>query len=174
MLEAYIAHSFGHINRTTSEQPSNNWYEMLNINNKVVKMKMDTGSQANVICKKLLNELSIKHDIKSTKRSLTSYTNHTIKLVGVCTLNCKLANEVESQELEFFVTEENHQALLGCEAMRKFELIKATHQIEKIDIENKEQKDAMKIIEEYKEVFKGLGKINKKYSIKLAEGAIPS
>ncbi|XP_044750579.1 uncharacterized protein LOC123310930 [Coccinella septempunctata] len=81
------------------------WYVLLKINDEIVKFKLDSGAQANLISMKILKLINFPSDlILKSDKILKSYTNDNLKILGKCFLNCQYKEN--SHKLEFFVVEE--------------------------------------------------------------------
>ncbi|GFR85648.1 Gag polyprotein [Elysia marginata] len=89
------------------------------INSLKVRLKVDTGAQANILPLKLFKELNKKATIKmmKTKQKPTSYSGDKIQVVGKCTLN------VMETALQFYVTDTGEDPILGLKASQELQLI---------------------------------------------------
>ena len=90
------------------------------INSLKVRLKVDTGAQANILPLYLFKELNKNATIKmmKTKQKLTSYSGDKIEVVGKCTLN------IMNTALEFYVTDTKEDPILGLKASQQLRLIK--------------------------------------------------
>ena len=71
-----------------------------------VKLKVDTGSQANILPQKVFQSLKEKLKLARTSSKLTSYTGDILPILGQCKLTC------EGKDLEFFVVRTNQSPIL--------------------------------------------------------------
>ena len=141
------------------------WNTDIIVNNKKLKLKVDTGAMCNVLSVehlKMLNLLNIP--IKSSGVRLRAYTGDSLKVIGVCNIQCKKNNE--NYNLEFFIVESNTQAILGLSSCIKLKVIK---KIESVSSDNYFNE----ITTKYSDVFTGIGCLSKPYSIKLKENVRP-
>lgn len=145
------------------------WTQEIRIQNSVVQLKLDTGSQANLLPFSLYKNMMKNNKLQKTNNKLVSYTGNEIELVGYCKLVCYVKGI--SKELPFYITRNETQPLLGLEGIQNLELLK---RVENITSDDEEQKRCWRIIESYKDVFEGLGCANYEYTIKLREDAQPT
>lgn len=142
------------------------WREAVLVDNFEIVFKIDTGSEVNIIPINEYRNISEKRNLEKTDKKLRSYTGHSLKILGTCKLNCTFGNK--SHILEFFVVDQDSNALLGLQACEQLGLINRAVS-KNVDIVNIQD-----IFEEYKDVFTGkLGKLPYVYDIKLKENAIP-
>lgn len=113
-----------------------------------------------------------------TRINLRTYDNKPIPHKGVCRVNL-LGNGKKVNAL-FVLVEGNRQAILRLKACLRLGLIKRVHGIDKEKVTRNGQKEATpkKVtdsdwVKEYKEVFKGIGRLPGEHKIKLKENAIP-
>lgn len=158
------------------------WFEMIKIGPKVIKFKLDTGSQVNImpndIFMKLSEQTRKETKLRQTDRKLVSYTNHNIKIRGICNLECSTKNG--NKKLEFFIIEEKRQPLLGLVGIEELMLIKRIEEIGSTKNESKENsekiglKKCAEIIDDYEDVFRGIGCTKRVYKIKLKDNVEPT
>lgn len=161
------------------------WLKECIINNKlIVKFRLDTGADCNILPAHLFNKLNLNNSLIKPKKTLRGITGHKIKALGVANLNIKTAkNQNFSFNTNFYVMNVN-KALLSLDTCIRLKLIerKSCNNINNVqearDSDNKEQVQVNefkidKLIENYKDVFDGLGCSKEKYTIKLNKNAIP-
>ncbi|UYV65657.1 hypothetical protein LAZ67_3004985, partial [Cordylochernes scorpioides] len=141
------------------------WKKSIIVNGKEICFKLDSGAEVNVLPYTFTRQMK-GLEIFQTNRKLTSYTGHEIKIKGIATLNCKTKNKTES--LEFFIADGYYQPILGIEAIEKLSLIK------KCDAVHTEQNNSAKeILNRYKNIFEGIGRLPIEHKIRLKENATP-
>lgn len=142
------------------------WRETVIINNKEVSLKIDTGAEVNVLPFKVFNDVKINETIDFTKRKLTSYTGHNLKVVGVSKLKCNVKNK--SENLEFYIVDQESSALLGIEACEQLGFVNRNVLVNVDSVHGKN------FVEEFNDVFSGkMGKLPYEYKIKLDANAEP-
>lgn len=87
------------------------WKENINVSGKNVYFKVDTGSEVNIIPRNVYEALPNKQKLVRTMSKLTSYSEHVIKTLGKCKLNCCFKGK--NTVLNFYVTEKNNDPILG-------------------------------------------------------------
>lgn len=150
----------------------------LQVNNKVkvnLKFKLDTGASVNII---LLEQLKlIEFSLRKIQRNteiLKTYTGDRISVLGKCFLNLQFKDKCLNN-VEFYIVEGKNESILGLNSSIKLGVV-TLHSDVKINSINAEQKlndEYIDIIDEYKDIFKGIGKISKPYHIEIKDNAIP-
>ena len=153
----------GSINQSSCD--ADEWFVQVQLKSgQVLKLKLDTGAQANVMPLHTYN--SIKEsvsELQPTDARLTGYGGHRLSLAGKCHINCYYKNN--PYNLEFYVVEAQSPAALGLKACMDMKLIKPVLTIS--------QQNTDPILQEYEEVFSGIGKMDSGYTITLKPDAIP-
>lgn len=94
----------------------------LEVNNKLLSTFIDTGSVVTLISKKTSNKLGIHGEsLKKNSRLLTSFSNHSVKVLGQVTLKVML-NKNESVYHDFVVVPDHYLAteiLVGSDLLRR-------------------------------------------------------
>lgn len=158
--------------------PGEEWIIHMDVNSTDVTLKLDTGAQVNILPMKDFLRLKRKPKINQRKVHLKTYDNKTIPTKGVCRVS--LSYKGIKKDVFFVLVDGDRQAILGLKSCIQFGLIKRVHVINKEMTTQKRRKDATTEritqndwIKEYKEVFKGIGKLPGKHKIKLRENAEP-
>ena len=135
------------------------WTAILQLNNRALEFKVDTGADVTVIPER---EYHPKEDGKLETASipLNRPTGETLETSGRFTARLNRKG-VESQQ-EIYVVRNLRRALLGRPAIQALNI---AVQIEPV------QGDS--VVEQFPELFRGLGKLKDTYQIKLREGATP-
>ncbi|XP_044766752.1 uncharacterized protein K02A2.6-like [Coccinella septempunctata] len=147
------------------------WSITLQIENIKIKLKIDTGACVNIINYKDFLDLKKKQNTKIVRadNKLISYTGNKIPVIGNCFLNINYRNKLYN--LEFLVVKgDQYQAIIGLDTCLKLNLIKKVEAIENNNLDIEEYKN---LINEYEDIFKGIGKLNKHYHIELKDDAVP-
>ncbi|XP_065941318.1 retrovirus-related Pol polyprotein from transposon 297 [Magallana gigas] len=145
------------------------WTESVTINNVPVTFKLDTGAQANIIPRNVFNSLQIsrKH-LQSVNVNLITYNGDVMKPDGKVDIRCRI-RKVE-HTLPFYVTNKGSTPILSKETCARLGLIQHIP-AESIDKDVCMSKD--KLIEQYADIFSGLGKLPGKYHIEIHKSANP-
>ena len=78
---------------SVSEINCRDWTEVIKVNNINLLCKIDTGAQANVMSKYILNKLHNSNKLTLSKITLNAYGETTIPVFGKIKANCKLHDE---------------------------------------------------------------------------------
>ncbi|GBO21498.1 hypothetical protein AVEN_175147-1 [Araneus ventricosus] len=105
------------VGNVSADSMSSSWQDILLINDRPVNFKIDTGAQANIISKKLLDDI-YRSGVNVTKTSvkLSTYTGQTIELLGCTTLPVNKNLNSPVIHLDFLVTKNSYQPILGLTA----------------------------------------------------------
>jgi transposase InsO family protein len=135
-------------------------FTTLTLKGRRVKLKVDTGSQANIISIDDIEKMRPKPVLKRTKSTLTSYTGDKLPVIGQTNIRYK------QEDLIFFVTdsEVKQVPLLGLKSSRDLGIIKVVFNTE---IQKKDP------IQEYPKVFSGLGCLKDSYKIRIDTSVSP-
>ena len=131
---------------------------MINISNKSVKFKLDTGAEANIMPKSLFSKLK---DVKlrPTHTKLTTFSDTSIKPLGKTTVMCSEVKQNDNnQSLDFYVMDFQCTPLLGLSACQSLKLVQ---KVESIDNNITHES----LCKDYNHLFQGLGKFEGKYHI---------
>ncbi|CAB4014143.1 Hypothetical predicted protein, partial [Paramuricea clavata] len=136
----------------------------LKVNGKNVNFKIDTGAQCNVLPEEIFDGIKQKPQLIAAGTKLTAYGGAQVPVKGKCVLEIEQTAD-RKMEVEFFVVKApNAKALIGLQTCQNLELI-SINQISEI------QEKKADIIEDYKDVFTGLGLVEGEYHIELQENA---
>ena len=139
----------------------------LKVNNKSVKFKIDTGAQCNVLPKEIFDRIKKKPKLVATRTKLTAYGGTPVPVIGKCSLEIEQTAK-RKLDAEFFVVKApNAKPLNGLQTCQNLELIN-------INQVNDVQEKKTDLLEEYEDVFVGLGFIEGEYHIDLEENAKPT
>lgn len=150
-------------------------YVMLPVKGHITKLKIDTGSQVNIMPLKDLNKIVRSNpQINACTHNLVSYSEVKLTVLGTARLPVQSKTDVE-HELTFHMVETNQPGLLGLTSSQDLGLIKVVmvakteedqtepdrgEEVTKLSEELKEE-----ILQKYTQVFTGLGRLEKPYHI---------
>ncbi|GBM97684.1 Uncharacterized protein K02A2.6 [Araneus ventricosus] len=137
------------------------WLKKIDVENNMIEFKLDTGAEINVLPLSVYKSmcLPLKCTLSKTNITLVSYGNFKLNPEGELILNCSV-NQYHKVPLKFVVVNVSSRPILGLSACQKLNLIKKIEQVETIS------KDS--IMDQYSEVFKGLGEFpGKPYHIEI-------
>ena len=138
---------------------NNPWSIMVSINDKPVDFEIDTGAEVTVISSKAHHEIG-GPTLCAASKTLRGPSNSELPVKGQFTAMLKYKNKVIEQDL--YVVESLHKHLLGHPAIEALNIVTRVLTIE-----------GSGPVEQYPQLFVGLGKLEGEYSIRLEEGAKP-
>lgn len=140
---------------------SRDWIEVMKINDTLIPCKLDTGAQTNVMSKTDWDNLDIKSQIHPAKTKLKGYYNSDIPVLGKCIVS--IVHRGTRYPVQFVVVPGTAPALLGRNACEKLDLVKRIHTV----------RIPSQILNEYQDLFAGLGCLPGEVDIKLRPDAEP-
>ena len=130
----------------------------LNVNSKIVKFKLDTGAQANVIPYKVFKSVKGSEKLIPSKTRLVTYSGEKMHVLGKCKLNVLHKGKIEY--LEFIIVNFSAPCILGLQACEKLNLISRVMSVES---------SAKSLLKEYNDVFEGIGQLDGYHHIEIDE-----
>lgn len=97
------------------------WKEDIEINGKLVSFKVDTGSDATILPKRLLDMVAPRCELYPSRTVFRGFGGSVVKPIGVCKLPCTLNSQTKTIEIE--IVETDDVPLLGFIAAVQFNLI---------------------------------------------------
>ena len=141
------------------------WFSNLLVGGTSVKLKLDTGAEANVLPLSVYSKLKNKSPLLETSVVLSSYGDFKVKPEG--TLNPRCEAQGVKEYLPFFVAAVESPPILGLSACQKLNLVRRVETVAQAPLTKKE------ITEEFPDVFTGLGHMEGEYHIELDEKVEP-
>ena len=99
---------------------------------------------------------------------------HQLDTVNKRVLHTKANEATGSTPLEYYVIRDNVRPLLGLESCLALKLITLNDTVEQIGLSMNEVKKKPTILDEFKDVFEGLGCVEGEYNIKLKADSYPT
>ena len=144
------------------------FHEVIVVEDTEVCFQLDSGAKANVISLKNYNNLRRRPPLTTkTNTVLVSFSKHRLKPCGEVVLSAKYKDNVE--DVKFFVVEPEVESVLSGNICVKLGLLKRVHQL----TSNPPLTRTPVELDDYPELFSGLGCLPGTYRIELAEGATP-
>ena len=139
------------------------WTVMLKVEKSSVKFKIDTGAECNIISKSVCDKLGMKK-LQHSKAKLVSYTGHKLQIAGK--IQCSVQHKDKYYVLPFHAVPRIVDPILGlpsCEELNILKLVETTG----------EQKTAETLMEQYSDVFEGIGRLKEKHHIHVDKNVQP-
>lgn len=152
------------------------WYEPILILNKQINLKIDTGSQVNILNHGDFKRLGLcDSELSKTSTTLSSYSGHKIEVRGKILVNCSFNGH--PSKLPFYVLKSNSAcSILGLQAAKELKIIsenkKHKNSVETINTDLHNSGSLQDILDNHKTVFSGVGKVNTMHKITLRDDAI--
>lgn len=140
------------------------WQVNVKILQKNVNVKLDTGAQCNVLPLHVYKQISNK-PLKRSKSRLVSYSGHKLDTVGKATL--LVSTKDKFVPVEFEIVKNKATPPFGLKTCLKLNLISRLFSLNNRSVTNEE------ILENYRDVFEGLGCLSTEYQIRLDKDAKP-
>ncbi|UYV71623.1 hypothetical protein LAZ67_8003894, partial [Cordylochernes scorpioides] len=135
---------------------SDKWSAVISINGNKTSVHLDTGAQINVLPQKVISLWPAKPIIKPTSLKAYAYGHSELPIVGKCEVLCQYG---EKKSLcEFIIADVDAQTLITGDTCEKLEILKRINQINSHEMFLHDQ--TKKILEQFHEVFQGVGVIN--------------
>jgi len=143
---------------------SNQWHATMNVENYRIKFKLDTGAQVSTIPYDVYCKMKNKHKLLKTGAKVTTYDGSRIPVKGKCVMQCTYKGQTLEQE--FIVVDLQAEPILSLSACIDFDLLARINTVESQKCANKTTKHQKtnkmktgvgKILDEYSEVFEGMG-----------------
>ena len=154
-------HDFG-VDSIDESNNNDSWIVPLLVQNVMIPMKLDTGSDVNILPLDDFNSLQNRPNLRQTQVKLTAYNGEYIPVKGQAVLALK--HRGHTQRALFVICPGQVQPILGRKICDDMGLVKRV-----LDVEQKEEH----IMDEYQELFKGLGCVPGEISIQLRPDAEP-
>ncbi|XP_075733513.1 uncharacterized protein LOC142775690 isoform X1 [Rhipicephalus microplus] len=139
------------------------WTVRMTVNNVSVELKVDTGSQANLLPVRIYNRMHPSPEMKQSSVVLHSYGGDTIKHLGVIRTEATLGDQ--AIPLDFFVVRKGRQAILGLQASERLGLLSRVHSVSK---DGREE-----LVKDFRHLFTGTGCVKKVYHMVLQDNTVP-
>lgn len=143
------------------------WIVSLPVNGTSVALRIDTGAQANLISMTEIYAMKEKPKIINNRVLLKDYNGKDIESRGQCRLKVTVKNK--DYHVLFTVVPEGRESLLSGSTSKKLNLVKRVYNIRFAP----DTQTVESIVQQYQDVFKGLGCLPYTYKIQLKEDATP-
>ena len=140
-----------------TSKKATSWTKTFIVNNTVVNCKLDSGAEANVMSSSVYNSLKIRPQLQESVSCLYGYGGNRLNLLGVATV--RLRHKNRTYNTEFFVIDGNTPTLLGLPTCQQLDILRC------VDVVNDATKHMPDILNEYADVFTGIGCMEREHHI---------
>ncbi len=151
---------------TEGESNQKEWIVHLQINDRTVACKLDTGAQVNIMSEMDFNKLKPRPKLHSAKVKVTGYSGIDIPVKGKCVV--KVQYKEKTYHLSFVVVPKDVSALLGLAACEKLNLVRRV-----LVVEETSEFEYDSVLREFEDVFKGLGCLSGVHTIQVDKTVPP-
>lgn len=151
---------------TEENTDKKDWILKLKVNDTDIAMKLDTGAQANVISETVFNKIRPRPKLHATKVKVSGYSGAAISVKGKCMVN--VMHKKREHTLAFIVVPGNVQTILGLSACERLNLVKRV-----LVVQNEEDTDYDELMQEYSDLFQGLGCLPGEHTIRVDKNVPP-
>ena len=142
------------------------WWEVVQVGNSTLHCQLDTGAYASVINTTQLKQVAPSAQIKQTKKTLVSYSQHRITPKGYVTLPIRFKDR--ELNVNFYVIDSKQKPILSGKVCQALNLVQRVHKLQPhVDPNLKE------LLEQYPDLQSASGAMPGTYSIKIDPKATP-
>lgn len=167
-------------------QNSSKWFERGFVNGNPTLLKLDTGACVNAISIQEVSKWNVVPKIIKCNTNVITYTKHSVEIIGECVMSCRV-NNIE-KNLKFLVTNVDTYPILSADACEDFGLIvrvkkqtrpclnevKSSNPGNTVsDICFDLKSELKKLLDEYQDIFDGMGRVQYQYKICIDESMKP-
>ena len=160
------------ISENKSTTSSKGWYIKLKTNSDVLPWYIDSGAEISVMPDALYKKSY--GDVQPTRRTLFATGEHPLHTLGCVRMELSRGDTTILEDV--YVVQGVKSLLLGQPAIEKLGLIPdipGAYRIRAVDSENPKLDTKDDVVKAYPKLFKGLGKLEGEYTIKLKDDAKP-
>ncbi|CAI5671480.1 unnamed protein product [Oreochromis niloticus] len=151
---------------TDNKTGEKDWIMTLKVNDTLMKVKLDTGAQVNVISEAEFKNIRPRPKMHATKVKVSGYSGAEIPVKGKCMV--KVTHKDKEHTLTFIVVPKNVQPILGLHACESLNLVKRV-----LVVETDDDMDYNELMKEYGDLFRGLGCLAGEHTIRVDESVTP-
>ncbi|XP_063635188.1 uncharacterized protein K02A2.6-like [Cydia splendana] len=144
---------------------NSDWSVNLEINKGYITFKLDSGAEVNVLPKRFLSKIQLStDDLTKTSTKLRGYSGEGITVLGKCYL--KVSCKGNTHFLKFIIADVDSCPVLGRSSCVELNLVKLIMSIS-------EHSPSEKILDEFLDIFEGMGCLPGEYKIQLKNDVSP-
>ena len=152
------------INNKQGPRENDEWWEVVEVGNSALHCQLDTGAYASVINTAQLEQVAPDAQIKQTKKTLVSYSQHRIRPKGYVTLPVRFKNK--ELNVDFYVIVSKQKPILSGKVCQALNLVHRVHKVH-VDPNLKE------LLDQHPDLESASGAMPGTYSIKIDPTATP-
>ncbi|KAG8178031.1 hypothetical protein JTE90_025086 [Oedothorax gibbosus] len=146
------------------------WLQQVQVNDYPVVFKLDTGAQVNVLTKTLFECLPSKPILQPTTITVCTYSGDVLPVTGECILSCDVNDQ--HNQLKFVIVDLDVHPVLSASACVDLQLVQRINP-KNCSVNAIASSKLQEVIEEYKDVFEGVGRLPGTHKIIIHDDATP-
>ena len=151
-----------------TEESKKEWKLNLLVNDQLVEFKLDTGAQANLLPETVFKRLKPKPKLQKARVRLIGYYDRVpIPCIGRCFVQVEYKGV--THRVSCLVIPGDRKPLLGLQTCEDMHLVKRVLNVD----EQSEQRTGKSLVQDYQDVFVGLGCLPGKHHITVKENSQP-
>lgn len=155
--DSFRIHTCLEDSKISAQREKREWIEPVTINGHAVSIKLDPGAQGNMMSKKTFSRLQIDECNLTPCGNYVDYSKNRIPVFGRCQLSVECRGQ--NYKLWFTIVDLDCQDLLGLTACEDLNLVARIHNVN--------------ILDEYADVFEGLGCLPGTYKVTVDPTVVP-
>ncbi|KAG8173419.1 hypothetical protein JTE90_002013 [Oedothorax gibbosus] len=146
------------------------WLQQVQVNDYPVVFKLDTGAQVNVLTNTLFECLPSKPILQPTTITVCTYSGDVLPVTGECILSCDVNDQ--HNQLKFVIVDLDVHPVLSASACVDLQLVQRINP-KNCSVNAIASSKLQEVIEEYKDVFEGVGRLPGTHKIIIHDDATP-
>lgn len=142
------------------------WIVPITVNYTIMPFKPDTGAQANLMSEADYRQLSVKSKMYPARTRVRGYTGERVPVKGRCVVTFE--HRGQRLKAQLLIVAQEVQPILGLKACENLNLVKRVYVVA-----SQPQGDQHPFMEEYRDVFEGLGCLPGEHKIHIEESVAP-
>nr|XP_037284061.1 uncharacterized protein K02A2.6-like [Rhipicephalus microplus] len=153
------------------ESAASDWFECVEVNGRLVNFKLDTGSDVNILPEQLVINWNLQPTVKATNAKVTTYLGEQLNIQNECQLSCSVKNK--QSLVKFLLVKGSLKPILGAAACTELNMVHRFRNVEAVG-EACPPRQLEAVLQEFSDVFEGIGRLPGEYSIHLQQDAKPT
>ncbi len=173
----------GMVKESDKSEDEDPWSLTLNINNRPIDCRIDSGSDADAMPMMIYHKLGgSKKDLKKSKKRLKSYSNHKLNVKGQVTLACEYKDGIHPITFDVVDVKSTQVMLSAKTCEHELKVIKRVNAVghdEYVKINNNDNNDTVHVKQDFmqecqqRKLFSGIGCMEGEVKLQVKENAIP-
>ncbi|KAH7952659.1 hypothetical protein HPB51_028183 [Rhipicephalus microplus] len=150
---------------------SPDWFECVEVNDRLVNFKWYTGSDVNILLEQLVLNRNPQPTVKATNAKVTTYLGEQVNIQNECQLSCSVKNK--QILVKILLVKGSLKPILGAAACTELNLVHRVRNVEAVG-EACPPRQLEAVLQEFSDVFEGIGRLPGEYSNHLQQDTKPT